>query len=371
MNKNEKIRIGLVGTGFIGKGYVQAVEWQDDIEIVKVLTRRKINECSSFPREDLLTNSMEELIDHSDMIMECSGDIVHATDVIAQAFTANLPVVTMDAEVHVTTGSYFAGKGILTEAEGDQPGCLAAVYEDALSMGFTPLVLGNVKGFQNLNPSLSDMEFWAKKQGLSLPMVTASTDGTKLQFEQALLANGFDTHITQTGLTGIETDHLEKSALELAQLAKQLGAPISDYIIMPNCSARVFLVVEHHVNQKANLEYFKLGKGPFYVLTHNTNLCHLEISKTVRRVRDGRGVLLNNSESPGVSVASVAKEDLKKGTSILTGCGSFELRGSAVNIKENIGHLPIGLVKNCVIKNNVEAGQILTMDDVELPESLA
>jgi len=190
-------KIGVVGTGFIARGFVLAVEDAEDFEVSKVLTRRNINNCREFPRGDLLTNSIDELIDHSDVIVESSGDAVHATEVIDRALQANLPVVTMDTEFHVTTGSYFVGKGIITEAGGDQPGCLAALHEDALEMGFKPLVYGNVKGFYNPKPTLEDMQFWSKKHGISLEITTAATDGTKLQCEQALVANGLKVGIVK------------------------------------------------------------------------------------------------------------------------------------------------------------------------------
>lgn len=64
---------------------------------------------------------MEDLMAHSDVIVECSGDILHASNTVQAAHEAGLPVVTMGAEFHVTVGSYFCNSGILTEAEGDQP----------------------------------------------------------------------------------------------------------------------------------------------------------------------------------------------------------------------------------------------------------
>lgn len=69
----------------------------------------------------------------------------------------------MDAELHVTTGSYLTRKpGLITEAEGDQPGCLAALKEEALAMGFQILAYGNIKGFLKLNPSRDDMQYWSR-----------------------------------------------------------------------------------------------------------------------------------------------------------------------------------------------------------------
>ena len=132
--------IGVVGAGFLAKGFVMALEEQPDLVISRVLTRTSVQERTDFPRQDLLTNSIDELIDNSDLVVECSGDVIHATDVIDKVLSASLPVVTMDSELQVTTGSYFVRRGFITEAEGDQPGCLAALRENVIQMGCTPSV---------------------------------------------------------------------------------------------------------------------------------------------------------------------------------------------------------------------------------------
>ena len=47
----------------------------------------------------------------------------------------------------------FVERGLLSEAEGDQPGCLAALAEDAVATGFQPLVYCNMKAFLNRDPN--------------------------------------------------------------------------------------------------------------------------------------------------------------------------------------------------------------------------
>jgi predicted homoserine dehydrogenase-like protein len=364
-------RIGLAGTGFISKGLVMALESQPDLRVTKILTRRDIETCGEYPRQDLLTNSVDELINNTELVVECSGDVVHATAVIDQVLQASLPVVTMNSEFHITTGSYFVRRGLLTEAEGDQPGCLAALKENVVQMGFKPLVYGNVKGFHNPTPTPDQMRFWSQKQGISLEMVTAATDGTKIQVEQTLVANGLGVGIATPGLLGIVSEDLNTGAHELADESKRLGFPISDYILLPKSPTRVFIVAEHDDRQRGYLQYLKLGDGPYYVLPQNFLLIHLEIVKTIRRVLNGGGVLLNNSASPTASVAAIAKRPLGPGDTIARGVGSFDVRGMAVRIADNPGHIPIGLLAKAVVTKTIEPGQVINFDDVEIPESLA
>jgi len=79
------------------------------------------------------------------------------------------------------------------------------------------------------------------------------------------------------------------------------------------------------------------------VLTRSFHLCHLEISKTIRQVFRGEGVLLNNSEKPQISVATIAKRRLISGEIVKRGIGSFVVRGEAIKIVENLHYVPIGL----------------------------
>jgi len=364
-------RIGIVGTGYIAKGFVIANEDQDDVIISKALTRRDIKTCREFPKRDILTNSIDELIDNSDLVLECSGDIIHATSVVDQVMKAKRPVVTMNAEFHVTTGSYFVEKGLLTEADGDQPGCQAVLHENVIQMGFKPLVYGNVKGFHNPDPTLDDMKFWSKKQGLTLAMVTSSTDGTKMQFEQALVANGLGATILKPAMTGEYCDDADDAGMRLAAKAKELGKPIADYIVSGTSKTRVFIVAEHDKRQREALEYYKFGKGPYYVIPQPNILCHLEIIKTIRRILQGGRPLLNNSANPSISIVALAKKDLKPGHKIKHGCGSFDVRGISVKIEENIGHMPIGLLYDGVVTKPIEKGEYLTFDNTEIPDTLA
>jgi predicted homoserine dehydrogenase-like protein len=371
MNTPQK-RIGLVGTGFIASGFARLVHHHvSDLTLGAVLTRRPAASVQGFPCTDRFTHSEQELLDKSDLIVECSGDVLHATRIIDIALKAGKPVVTMNSEFHVTTGSYFADKGLLTEAEGDQPGSIAALREEAVMMGFKPLVYGNMKGFLNHHPTPDEMAYWAGKQGISVEQTTSFTDGTKIQIEQALVANGFGGTITRQGMEGPKATDVTKAAIGLARSAAERGGQaIADYVLAPG-NAGVFVVGTHDQTEWKALNYLKLGDGPYYVLVRPFHLCQYEIIKTVRRVLNGGGVLLNNSSQPTVSIVGIAKTDLPAGTRIDRAIGGFQVRGEAARIADVKGHVPIGMIQNAVVTRSVSAGQMLTFDDVDLPDTLA
>ncbi|MBL9143932.1 MAG: NAD(P)-dependent oxidoreductase [Verrucomicrobiaceae bacterium] len=345
------------------------MEFREDFVASKVFTRRK----SGLPKvdESLFTSSVEELVESSDIVMECSGDISRAAEVVEAAFAAGKPVVTMGAEFNVTIGSYFVGKGLLTEAEGDQPGSLAALREEAIDMGFEPLVYGNIKGFLNHDPLPDEMHHWSDRNGISVTQVTSFTDGTKLQIEQALVANGLDADIAVRGLLGPKDEALDVSAAQMGRIAKVKGRAISDYVLNRTLPAGVFVVSEHHSANPNVLRYLKLGEGPFYTLMRPYHLCHLEVFKTLRRVATTGKELLNNSANPQINVAAVAKKAMRTGTAISTAIGGFEVRGEAVRYSEAPHAVPIGLLAGARVTRKLDAGQTLTWDDVELPDNKA
>lgn len=366
-------KIGIIGTGFIGKGLKEVIQILPDLDVACILTQRDL---SDFQEEEKFTNSVQELIDKSELIVECNGNPIYATEILYQVLDAGIPVVTMDAELHITSGTYLSTRGLITEAEGDQPGALAAFKRELVGIGFKPLVYGNLKGFLNLNPTREEMLFWAKKQGISLKEVTGATDGTKIQVEQALVANGLDAVIAKQGMYGYECENLETEASKLALHAHEINRPISDYLlkgsnIKGSFPKGVFITAEYDQSQSAALEYFKLGQGPFYTLIKNHYLCHLEIPRTIRQVLRNQRVLLDNGAAPTASVCVIAKVGLEPGTRISWGNRAFNVRGEALEIVDAPNHVPIGLMNDAVIKRKIEPGQIIEFDDVEIPDSRA
>ncbi|MGF1464665.1 MAG: SAF domain-containing protein [Sandaracinaceae bacterium] len=369
----EPHRIGVVGTGFIARGASEVIRLDPSLEITGYLTRRDPTTVEGFPTE-LLTREIDELLEHADLVFEASGDPVHATTVIERALSAGRRVVTMNSEFHVTTGSYFVGRGYLSEAEGDQPGALAVLYRDAVGMGFRPAALVNIKGFLNHTPTREDMEYWSKLQGLSLHETTSFTDGTKLQIEQAFVANGLGADIVQEGMLGGRIEELAATDY-LVEHAQRMGVPVSDYVLCKGAPPGVFVVARHPVQERLP------NYGPYeklltrdksgYVLLRPYHLCALEVANSLRNVLGGQDILLDNGPVPRVSVAAVAKRELATDEVIERAIGGFDVRGVAVRTAERPDHVPVGLLDGARLTRAVEAGQPLTFDDVELRPSRA
>lgn len=370
-NYKSQLNVGIVGTGGIARGLAKLLIRRTDMTISGILTRRKGIIEDLGVNQDLVTLNPEKLMESSDVIVVSTGDPIYSTQIIDLAFTFNIPVVTMDADTLVVSGSWLSKRGVYTEANGDQPGCLAALNKEVLQMGFKPLVYGNIKGFLNHNPSLEDMVYWAQKQGYSLNSVTSFTDGTKLQIEQALVANGLGLDIAKQGLIGYETTNFEEGAFALGQEALDRGTVLSDYIISRESPPGVFITATHQEDLAPDLKTYKMGNGPFYLLYKPMHLCFFEIPNTILDLMNRGEKLIDNGTNPTVSVASIAKQELTAGSLIDRAIGSMEVRGEAITIADHPNHVPVGLLSQAHILRNIEPGQVITFDDVEIPESLA
>ncbi len=371
-NSNYKtIRVGIVGTGMVARGLALLLSFRKDMVVSGILTRRKGVITGLKVSQALVTQNLNILLDNSDIIFVSTGDPIYSTEIINKVFKHGLPVITMDADTHVVSGSWLSQRGRLCESDGDQPGCLATLKEEMEFAGFSPLVYGNIKGFHNPNPSREEMEYWSKKNGFSLSSVTSFTDGTKLQIEQCLVANGLNASIIGQGLTGDRIPDLKTGAFALAQKAFEKNMVLSDYIISAEAPPGVFIVGTHYNELAPDLRTYKMGDGPFYLHYKPTHLCYFETPKTINRFLKNDHILLDNGKYPTVGVAALAKKELKPGDYIEKGIGSFETRGEAVNIKDQPDMVPIGLISRAHIKRRVEPGQIITFNDVEIPDSLA
>lgn len=366
-------RVGIVGTGFIARGLAEAIRRVSWASVSRVLTRRPRGSVDWLD-DAQWTDSVQALAADSDIIVEARGDAISGTEVLLELLGSDIPIVTMNSELQITTGSYFAEQCYFTEAHGDQPGCLAELHDKALEMGFAPQAYINFKGYLNEDPSRQDMEYWAERQGIRLDQVVQFTDGSKVQIEAALTANGLGAGIARSGLLGGRVDDIKQTD-HFADAAVELGYPISDYVLADNAPPGVMLLATHE--DAARLEHYtplaniRTAGGGYFALTRPFHLCHLEILTTVRAVQAGAPVLINNGSSPSISVAAVAKRPLTRGQRIERGLGSFEVRGSAVRLEEHPQHVPICLLVDAVLKRDLAAGDIVTFDDVELPPTRA
>jgi predicted homoserine dehydrogenase-like protein len=361
------LRVAISGTGFVAKGIFALLSARpDNYSVTGILTRRSPDSVEGFPASVRVTHHPDELVEQSDVLIECSGKVVTAVPGITAMIQAGKPVLTLNAEFQLTLGSLFHDTGLLFESLGDQPGSLAWLGHEARMMGFKPLVFASSKKFLNLNPDAIGMKEWSRKTGFSLAATVSFTDGTKVQIEQALVANGLGVSIAQQGLCGTKADDLFTGACALARKAEECGHPIADYILHSDSSGEVF-VVGTHDGPADHLRSYKLGDGPYYLLNRPYHLAYFEIPISLHMLVNDSEPLLTPGPVPVHSVAAVCKRALPRGMRLVRPIGGFDVRGETVISSKIPDHVPIGLLDGAVLKHPVEPGQMITTADVDLP----
>jgi predicted homoserine dehydrogenase-like protein len=150
---------------------------------------------------------------------------------------------------------------------------------------------------------------------------------------------------------------------------KELGG-IVDYVVGAKPGPGVFVFATHDdPKQQHYLNLYKLGEGPLYSFYTPYHLCHFEVPLSVARAVLFQDYVLSPLGAPIVDVVTTAKIDLKAGET-LDGIGYYMTYGQCENshVVQEQNLLPMGLAEGCRLKRDIPKDQVLTYDDVELPE---
>lgn len=310
-----------------------------------------------------------------DVLVDITGSVEYGAHVAFEAFKYHKDVVLMNAEIDATIGpilqTYAAKYGVILSAcDGDEPGLQIDLFRWVKGLGLIPRVVGNVKGLQDPYRNPTTQKGFAEKWGQTPSMVTSFADGSKISFEQTIVANATGFVVQTRGMSrGLEyKDDIMKigSLYDIDQVRKVGG--VIDYVVgTPH--TKLYVLAEHpDPKQRHYLSLYKMGEGPLYPFFTPYHLVHFEVPAAIARVVLFRDSLAKPLGGPVVEVCAVAKRDLKAGE-VLDDYGMYMTYGEAVNADEMCSrrYLPEGLVEGCLLKRDVAKDTVVTYDDVELP----
>jgi predicted homoserine dehydrogenase-like protein len=312
-----------------------------------------------------------------DAILEVTGSIEFAANVVVKAIENRKHTIIMNAELDGTVGcilKVYADQAgvILTNTDGDQPGVIMNLFRFVKGLGVRPVLCGNIKGLHDPYRNPTTQQEFARKWQQTPNMVTSFADGTKISYEQAIVANATGMRVAKRGMLGptVEFGTPIQEAVHWYPADELSGAGIVDYVVgaMPNPG--VFVLGTHdHPTQQHYLNLYKLGEGPFYCFYTPYHLCHFEVPNTIARVVLFHDAAIAPLSAPMVEVIATAKTDLKQGQ-VLDGIGFYMTYGQCENAQvvraESL--LPMGLAEGCRLKKNIRKDQVLTYDDVDVPD---
>ena len=249
----------------------------------------------------------------------------------------------MNAEVDATIGPilrvYATQHGVILSAcDGDEPGLQMNLVRWVKGLGLIPRVVGNVKGLQDPYRNPTTQQGWAERWGQNAAMVTSFADGSKISFEQTIVANATGFKVLQRGHVA-RAQVYDGSIMDIHQLydldeLRELGGVV-DYTVGPGRREGRSCLAEHtDPKQRHYLNLYKMGEGPLYPFWMPYHLVHFETPE-LDRPRRAASATTSRRRSAGrsVEVCAVAKRDLKAGE-VLDEYGMYMTYGEAVNVDE-------------------------------------
>jgi predicted homoserine dehydrogenase-like protein len=395
------IRVGVVGAGFMCQGLTNQIAHSVPGMRVAAISNRKVERAASVYRyagyqdvafadtqralDDAIASERPVVSDNAfllarsglvDVLVDATGSVEFGARVTLEAFKHGKDVVLLNAEIDATIGpilqTYAAKHGVILSAcDGDEPGAQMNLYRWVKGLGLTPRVIGNVKGLQDPYRNPTTQLGFAEKWGQNPAMVTSFADGSKISFEQAIVANATGFKVRSRGMSrGLEYrgDIMQIGQLYDIEECRRLGG-IIDYVVGTPLT-KVYVLAEHDdPKQRHYLNLYKMGDGPLYSFFVPYHLVHFEVPNAIARVALFRDPVAKPLGGPVVEVCAVAKRDLKAGET-LDDYGMYMTYGEAVNAEEMCEqrYLPEGLVEGCRLVRDVGKDSVIRYSDVVLPQ---
>ena len=392
------IRVGLIGAGYMGRGIALQIKQYIRGMRVVAISNRTLSGAERAYREagvDSITKvetvaQLENSVagghyavtndamilcaaDGIDAIIEATGHVEFSAHIVMSAIEHGKHVVLMNAELDATVGpilKVYADRAgvVITNADGDQPGVMMNLFRFVKTIGYQPVLAGNIKGLQDYYRTPETQKGFAEQHNITPQMATSFADGTKISMENAVMANATGFKVGKRGMYGPRCAHVSE-AVKLFPIDQLLNGGLVDYILGAEPGPGVFVLGynEHPVRQ-GYMKYLKMGEGPLYVFYVPYHLPHLEVPLTAARAVLFEDAAIAPLGSPVCDVITVAKRDLKAGE-VIDGIGGFTCYGMIENsdVFNAEGLLPMGLSEGCRLIRNISTDQAITCADVELP----
>ena len=345
VNDNRPIRVGMIGSGFMARGIaLQLSRYVKGFQLLGISNRKLDSAQECFAQAGVLNTKVADSVTEFDrnvsehapsvmsdpyilcdsenveVILEVTGTVEFGAQVVCRAIEQGKHVVMMNAELDGTLGPLLKKKAdargvVITNVDGDQPGVTMNLFRFVKGLGFSPKLCGNIKGLQDPYRTPSTQKSFAERWKQKPEMVTSFADGSKISFEQAIVANATNMCVDIRGMHGPVVEngsHINDSPNWFPESVAESSTGIVDYVVGAEPGPGVFVLGIHNdTAQQHYLELYKMGTGPLYCFYTPYHLCHFEVHNTIARAVLFGDATIAAEFGPQVDVIAVAKRRLK------------------------------------------------------------
>ena len=404
--RNQPIRVGLVGVGQMGAGFIAQVgqmQGMDVIAAADIDLQRAVNALyeSGIPEDEVailaadatplqanqaIAEGKRVITSNATLIPEIAAvdAVVEATGIPSigalvafRTILARRHIIMLNVETDATVGYLLkrmadAADVVYTTSAGDEPGAIKELYDFATALGFEIVAAG--KGKNNpLDRTATPQQMMeqANRQEMSAKMLASFVDGTKTMVEMTAVANaiGFVPDIS-----GMHGPHATPDTLAQIFCPREDGGilhqrGVVDYAVGDVAPGVFVIFTTTQPKVIKDLQYLRLGKGPYWALYRPYHLANIETPISVAQAVLYKQATLAPRGVPVAETTTVAKRDLHVGE-ILDGLGGTMVYGNIerADVARQEKMLPLGLSERACVRREVARGQTLTFDDVELNE---
>jgi predicted homoserine dehydrogenase-like protein len=394
------VRVGLVGAGQMGRGFVAQVRKIAGMEVVAVAdidVQRATGALKAAGIENVVTGDDHEKLtsvvadggtvavnDSSlltalpvDMVIDATGVPEIGAQIALRSLLSGKHVGLLNVETDITVGwllSRIAAQSgaVYTLCRGDEPAETLKLVEFARDLAFQVVCAG--KGKNNpLRPhdTPTSLTAEANSKKMNPKMLCSFVDGSKAMIEMAALANAADLGVSKRGMSGYKTtvpelhDVFKPSAdggiLDRSGVVDFATGPVAPGVFVVARSDEPTVIEE--------MDYLGMGAGPYYSFYRPYHLASIEAPLSIpAAVLDGISDI--HPRAWRAEVAAGTKRPLKAGEAI-DGIGGecvYGMIDSAETAREE-RLVPLGLLAGARLARDVDVDHILTYDDVELDTS--
>tara|TARA_R100000935_G_scaffold35668_1_gene56428 strand:- start:102 stop:1400 length:1299 start_codon:yes stop_codon:yes gene_type:complete len=402
--QGKPVRAGLIGAGKFGSMFLSQVPTITGLEVSAIADLnpdRARKACRDVGWDDTRIGQTAFIDDGAalagrddvDVVIEATGNpragITHARAAIA----AGKHVIMVNVEADVLAGAVLAREAetanvVYSMAYGDQPALVSEMVDWARAAGFHVTAAGKGTKYLPAFHAVTPDDVWshygmtpeaAAAAGMNPQMFNSFLDGTKSAIEMVAIANACNLKVPSQGLAfppcGVDDlarvmrprsvgGQLEGSGMvETVSSLERDGRPVfrdlrwGVYVVIeaPNDYAAACFA-QYGLPTDTTGRYASMYK-PFHLIGLELSISVL--SAALRHEPTGCTRAMNGT------VASVAKRNLKAGE-VLDGEGGFTVWGKALPVVQAGRALPIGLAHNVTLTRDIAAGEVVSMDAVDM-----